>query len=49
VLYSSGYTGDEVARRGLVAEGVEFLAKPFSAEELLQRVRAMLDRAARNP
>ena len=48
VLYSSGYTGDEVARRGLVAEGVEFLAKPFSAEELLQRVRAMLDRAARD-
>ena len=48
VLYSSGYTGDEVARRGLVAEGVEFLAKPFSPEELLERVRAMLDRVARD-
>ena len=44
VLYTSGYTGDEVVRRGLVAAGVAFLQKPFAPEDLLRRVRRMLDR-----
>ncbi len=44
ILYSSGYTGDEVARRGLIAEGSEFMPKPFLPDELLLRVRQMLDR-----
>ncbi|MBA2627765.1 MAG: response regulator, partial [Gemmatimonadales bacterium] len=43
VLYSSGYTGDEVARRGLLAAGAEFLSKPFSPEQVLNRVRQLLD------
>ena len=44
VLYTSGYTGDEVARRGLIGEGAAFLAKPFAPDELLQRIRGLLDR-----
>jgi CheY-like chemotaxis protein len=47
ILYTSGYTGDEVARRGLIAEGAAFLSKPFAPEELLERIRGMIDRAAR--
>jgi DNA-binding response OmpR family regulator len=47
VLYCSGYTGDEVVRRGLIAEGAEFMSKPFAPGELLQRVRALLDRVPR--
>jgi DNA-binding response OmpR family regulator len=47
VLYCSGYTGDEVARRGLVAEGADFLSKPFTPADLLGRIRSMLDRAPR--
>ena len=47
ILYCSGYTGDEVSRRGLIAEGAEFMPKPFAPGELLQRVRALLDRVPR--
>jgi DNA-binding response OmpR family regulator len=44
ILYCSGYTGDEVSRRGLIAEGAEFMPKPFAPAELLRRVRGLLDR-----
>jgi PAS domain S-box-containing protein len=44
ILYCSGYTGDEVSRRGLIAEGAEFMSKPFAPAELLRRVRGLLDR-----
>ncbi|MFT3915597.1 MAG: response regulator [Anaeromyxobacteraceae bacterium] len=47
VLYVSGYTADAIATRGVLAPGVEFLAKPFTARALLERVRAILDAAAR--
>ena len=47
VLYSSGYSGDEVARRGLIAEGAEFLSKPFSSHDLLKCVRRLLDHSRR--
>ncbi|HEY0996106.1 MAG TPA: hypothetical protein VGD77_08945, partial [Gemmatimonadaceae bacterium] len=43
VLYMSGYTDDEVMRRGIVAEDTRFLQKPFSPEVLVQAVRAALD------
>ncbi len=43
VLYMSGYTDDEVTRRGIVAAGTRFLPKPFSGEQLVQAVRDALD------
>ncbi len=42
VLYVSGYTDDQLAGRGLVESEVHFLAKPFSSQELAQRVREVL-------
>jgi|CXWL01.1.fsa_nt_gi PAS domain S-box-containing protein len=39
VLYISGYTGDVI---GALDAGTAFLAKPFSAEELAHKVRAVL-------
>ncbi|HEX4932836.1 MAG TPA: response regulator, partial [Gemmatimonadaceae bacterium] len=45
VLHTSGYTADHIARHGVLDEGVEFLPKPYSIDELGQRVRRVLDRA----
>lgn len=42
-LYVSGYTEDEIVRRGLHDPGVAFLQKPFTADELVDRVRTLLD------
>jgi PAS domain S-box-containing protein len=42
-LYISGYTEDEIIRRGLHDPGVAFLQKPFTADVLVSRVRALLD------
>ena len=45
VLFVSGYTAEDVVRRGLLDEGLPFLEKPFSPPELVARVRALLDAA----
>ena len=43
VLFMSGYTNDAVIRHGISAPGTAFLQKPFALEDLLVRVRALLD------
>jgi DNA-binding response OmpR family regulator len=43
VLYMSGYTDDEVMRRGITAAKTPFIQKPFLPDELLRRVREALD------
>jgi two-component system cell cycle sensor histidine kinase/response regulator CckA len=42
-LYMSGYTADVIAHRGLLEEGVSFIAKPFSLATLAVKVREVLD------
>jgi PAS domain S-box-containing protein len=44
VLYISGYTGEDVVRRGLLDADAPFQSKPFTPEELGRRVREILDR-----
>jgi two-component system, cell cycle sensor histidine kinase and response regulator CckA len=43
VLFISGYTNDEVVRRGVTRSDSAFVQKPFTAQELMQKVRGLLD------
>ncbi|HEX5386485.1 MAG TPA: PAS domain S-box protein [Gemmatimonadales bacterium] len=44
ILFTSGYTGDEVQRRGLLPPDASFVSKPFDAAGLTRQVRALLER-----
>ena len=44
VLYISGYTNDEVMRRG-VQGSTSFLHKPFTSDDFMRRVREVLEEA----
>jgi DNA-binding NarL/FixJ family response regulator len=48
VLYISGYTNDEVMRRGVSQSEAAFIQKPFTAEGLMLRVREVLDGASKS-
>ena len=42
VLYISGYTNEEVVRRGVTATDPAFVQKPFTAADLMRKVRELL-------
>jgi PAS domain S-box-containing protein len=43
VLYTSGYTDNELSQDSRLADGVQLLTKPYSRTELAARIRAALD------
>jgi CheY-like chemotaxis protein len=43
VLFMSGYTDDEVMRRGVIDGQTAFLQKPFTPDLLAHKVREVLD------
>jgi two-component system cell cycle sensor histidine kinase/response regulator CckA len=45
VLYVSGYTQDIMVNHGVLKDSIDFLPKPYSADQLVRRVRAVLDRS----
>lgn len=47
VLFMSGYTDDEVLRRGIADRQTVFLQKPFTPEQLRARVREALESPAK--
>jgi len=49
VLFISGYTNDEVVRRGISRKGAAFIQKPFTAEELMRKVRELLEGRNQEP
>jgi PAS domain S-box-containing protein len=42
ILFMSGYTDDDIVRRGLLEAGQPFLQKPFTPEALIERVTDLL-------
>jgi CheY-like chemotaxis protein len=49
VLFMSGYTDNEILRRGIRTSETEFLQKPFTAETLRAAVRAVLNKPSSAP
>lgn len=43
VLFVSGYTENVIVHHGVLKDELEFLAKPYSVDQLAQRVREVLD------
>ena len=43
ILFISGYTADIIAHHGVLDEGVNFISKPFSIEQISAKVREALD------
>jgi two-component system cell cycle sensor histidine kinase/response regulator CckA len=46
VLFMSGYTDDAIVHHGVLEPGVNLLPKPFSRDQLLRKMREVLDKRA---
>lgn len=44
VLFMSGYTNDTMVRHGLLDDTVDLIQKPYTLQELAQKIREVLDR-----
>ena len=49
VIFCSGYTADLIHQRGVAQHGTSFLQKPFRPENLIAKVREVLDSATHLP
>jgi PAS domain S-box-containing protein len=43
ILFMSGYTADIIANQGIVREGVNYIQKPFTAQDLAIKIRSVLE------
>lgn len=43
VLYTTGYTRNAIIHNGMVDQGIAFLPKPFTIEQLARKIRLILD------
>jgi PAS domain S-box-containing protein len=47
-IFTSGYNVDIIHQKGILEEGSDFISKPISPEELLRKVREILDKNLRD-
>jgi two-component system cell cycle sensor histidine kinase/response regulator CckA len=43
ILFISGHTSEAIAKHGVLEAGAKFLSKPFTTEDLLRKIRDVLD------
>jgi hypothetical protein len=43
VIFTTGYTANAVVHGGTLDQGVNFLSKPFTLDQLAAKVRSVLD------
>jgi len=43
-LFMSGYTANVISQHGIIADDLQFILKPFSINELAQKIRSVLDK-----
>ena len=43
VLFMSGYTANVIAHDGILEDGVQFIQKPFTVNELIEKIETVLD------
>lgn len=46
IIYMSGYTDDSIVRHGILPENTHFIQKPFSTEDLVIKIREVLNEEA---
>jgi PAS domain S-box-containing protein len=44
-LFTSGYTQNVIVSQGVLHDGIEFLAKPYSVEQLARRIAQLMDKS----
>ena len=45
-LYMSGYTDNAIVHHGVLKKGMNFIQKPFTIDELVNKVRKVLDKSS---
>jgi two-component system cell cycle sensor histidine kinase/response regulator CckA len=45
VLFTSGYPADTIVRNGIADAQVAFIQKPYISQDLLSKIRAVLDQS----
>jgi DNA-binding response OmpR family regulator len=46
-LFTSRYTDEIIHKKGILEDGVSFLSKPVSPDELLRKIKELLDSEAK--